>query len=317
MAKHPNKQSNRPVLPPLDVLSDVLGTVRLHGTVFGSLDLMAPWGLAAAPRDQFIFHIVARGECWLEADGGKPVHASTGDVLLLAPRIGHTLRDAPGSPARPFEQVIASLRPTDDPRAMQLVCGGFRVDDDTLLRALPRVIHTHELASDAGPWLAQTVRLLAFESSHDHPGGATVVSRVCDALFVYVIRSVLAKLPPRDASWLRGLVTPKIGDALRLMHAEPGREWTVQELAHRVGMSRSAFADQFARVTGETPLQYLIQWRVHKAASLLRAGDASISEIAAQVGYRSDVALAKAFKRALGTTPGAYRRDRQAPGGSV
>src|SRR5512146_650086 len=195
MSKTPRKLSNRPEMPPPDVLSDVLGTVRLHGTVFGSLDLMAPWGLSAGARDQFAFHIVARGECWFEVDGSAPARASTGDVLLLAPRRPHVLRDSPDSPAVPFEQVVATTRPIDDPRAMQLVCGAFRVDDDTLLRALPAVIHTHELASDAGPWLAQTVRLLAFESTHQHPGGSTVVNRVCDALFVYVIRSVLAKLP--------------------------------------------------------------------------------------------------------------------------
>lgn len=271
---------------------------------------MAPWGLSAAPRDQFIFHIVARGECWFELEGGPPVHASTGDVLLLAPRCAHVIRDSPQSRAIPIEQVLATMRPIDDPRAMQLICGGFRVDDDTLLRALPPVIHTHELAGgDAGPWLAQTVRLLAYESAHGHPGGATVVSRVCDALFVYVIRSVLAKLPADEASWLHALVTPRIGDALRLMHNEPGKEWSVAELAQRVGMSRSAFAQQFAAVVGETPLQYLIKWRVQKAASLLRSGDAGIAEVAARVGYQSDVAFAKAFKRAMGITPGAYRRD--------
>src|SRR5690349_5243342 len=163
MSKKPEQLSNRPWTPPLDVLSDVLGTIRLHGTVLGSLDLLAPWGLAAAPRDQFIFHIIARGECWFEVEGSAPAHASTGDVLLLAPRRAHVLRDSPKSKARPIEQVLATMQPCADPRAMQLVCGGFRVDDDTLLRALPAVIHTHELAGgDAGPWLAQTVRLLAY-----------------------------------------------------------------------------------------------------------------------------------------------------------
>jgi AraC-like DNA-binding protein len=270
---------------------------------------MAPWGLSAAPRDQFIFHIVARGECWFEVDGSEPAHASTGDVLLLAPRRAHVLRDSPTSRALPFEQVAMAARPIDDPRAMQLVCGAFRVDDDTLLRALPAVIHTHELASAAGTWLGHTIKLLAFESAHQHPGGATVVSRVCDALFVYVIRSALAKLPPHEASWLHALSTPKMGDALRLMHNEPTKDWSVGELAQRVGLSRSAFAQQFADVVGETPMQYLIKWRVQKAASLLRSGEAGIAEVAARVGYQSDVAFSKAFKRAMGVTPGAYRRE--------
>ena len=292
----------------MDVLADVLETVRLQGAVFGSLDLSPPWGLAAAPRDQFIFHIVARGQCWFEVEGGAPVHVSTGDVLVLAPRRAHVLRDAPGSPAVPFEQVVASMRPNPDPGAMQLVCGGFRVDDNGLLDALPPVIHTHELATEAGPWLAQTVKLLAFESAHDHPGAATVVARVVDALFVYVIRSVLAKLPEREASWLRGLVTPKIGDALRLIHRDPAKEWTLASLAREVGMSRSAFAERFAEAVGQSPMQYLIHWRVQKAASLLRSGDDGVDAIAARVGYQSGVAFAKAFKRSMGKSPGAYRK---------
>ena len=295
-----------------DVLSDVLGTVRLQGAVFGSLDLSPPWGLAAAPRDQFIFHIVARGQCWFEMEGAPPTHVSTGDVLVLAPRRAHVLRDAPGSPAIPIEQVIARLmanRCAPDPGAMQLVCGGFRVDDSGLLDALPPVIHTHELATDAGPWLAQTVKLLAFESANDFPGAATVVARVVDALFVYVIRSVLSKVPEQQASWLRGLVTPKIGDALRLIHQDPAKEWSVATLAREVGMSRSAFAERFTETVGQSPMQYLIHWRVQKAANLLRTGDAGVDEIAARVGYESGVAFAKAFKRAMGRTPGAYRKE--------
>jgi AraC-like DNA-binding protein len=277
--------------------------------VFGSLELAAPWGIAAAPRDQFIFHIVARGRCWLEVDK-RSIHVSTGDVIVLAPRKAHALRDSPDSKVLPFERVFAMPRASQhDPAMTQIVCGGFRVDDDALLAALPTVIHTHELASDAGPWLAQTAKLLAFESCSELPGSATVASRVCDALFVYVIRSVLAKLPEQQASWLRALVTPKIGDALRLVHDDPSREWSVAELAQRVGMSRSTFAERFTDVVGISPMQYVINWRVRKAASLLRGGDAGLAEIAARVGYQSEVAFAKAFKRAMGVAPGAYRRS--------
>ena len=293
----------------VDVLSDVLGTVRLAGQVFGSLELAPPWGISAPPRDGFTFHIISRGRCWLETGGLAPTHVSSGDVLLLAPRRAHVLRDELDSPVVPFMQAFAQRRDgARDPGATQLVCGGFRVDDEALLAALPTVIHTHELASDAGPWLAQTVKLLAFEACSELPGGSTVASRVCDALFVYVIRSVLAKLPDARASWLRALVTPKIGDALRLIHAEPAKEWTVAELAQKVAMSRSAFAERFAAVVGDSPMQYLMKWRVQKAASLLRTGDAGIAEVASRVGYQSEVAFAKAFKRAMGTSPGAYRR---------
>jgi AraC-like DNA-binding protein len=297
----------------MDVLSDVLGTAQLRGRVFGSLELNPPWGIRAGPRDFFTFHILARGRAWLEVDDRAHIHVSAGDVLVLAPRKPHVLRDAPKSKARPIEELIAAgdFAPKEpDPSSTQLVCGAFRVDDDALLASLPTVIHTHELASDAGPWLAQTVRLLAYESTSERPGAATVVDRMCDALFVYVIRSVLAQLPPDHASWLRAMVTPKIGEALRLIHADPKLEWSVASLASKVAMSRSAFAERFAEVVGETPMQYVTRWRLYKAASMLRGGDAGIAEIAEQVGYQSNVAFTKAFKRSMGTTPGEYRRAR-------
>lgn len=292
----------------MDVLSDVLGTVRLTGRVYGTLELAPPWGVFAAPRDPFIFHIIARGECWFEAEQRPATRVSTGDVLVLAPRRAHSLRDALDSKTVPVETLFGCRPASPDPRALTLVCGEFRVDDAALLAALPPVIHTKELATDAGPWLAQTVKLLAYEAANDQPGGATVANRVCDALFVYVIRSVLTQLPEHEASWLRALITPKIGDALRLIHDNPSKDWSVAELGTKVGMSRSAFAERFAEVVGESPMQYLIKWRVQKAASLLRSGEAGIAEIAARVGYQSDVAFAKAFKRAMGVSPGAYRR---------
>jgi len=300
-----------------DVLSDVLGTLRFRGQVFGSLELPPPWGLRAQARDQFTFHLIVRGQGWLEVPDRAPIHASAGDVLVLAPRRAHVLRDAPKSRVRPIEEVVAEVvaeppRPSDpDPRSTMLVCGAFRVDDDALLAGLPPVIHTHELASDAGSWLAHTAKLLAYEAAHEHPGGEAIVERLCDALFVYVIRSVLARLPSDRATWLRALVTPKIGDALQLIHDDPKRDWSVATLAARVGMSRSAFAERFADVVGVTPVQYLIQWRMQKAATLLRGSDAGIAEVASQVGYASNVAFAKAFKRSMGLPPGEYRANQR------
>jgi AraC-like DNA-binding protein len=300
-----------------DVLSDVLGTLRFRGQVYGSLELPAPWGLRAAARDEFAFHLVARGRCWLEVGDRPAIHASAGDVLVLSPQHAHVLRDAPKSRVRPIEDVVRDLLAgrvaPPDPNNTMIVCGAFRVDDAALLAGLPPVIHTHELASDAGPWLAQTAKLLAFESCGEHPGAAAIVERLCDALFVYVIRSVLTRLPSTEATWLRALVTPKIRDALQLIHDDPKRAWSVASLAAKVGMSRSAFAERFSEVVGVTPMQYVIAWRMQKAATLLRSGDAGIGEIAAEVGYASNVAFAKAFKRALGLPPGEYRAQVSAP----
>jgi AraC-like DNA-binding protein len=193
-----------------------------------------------------------------------------------------------------------------------LVCGCFRFEataNNVLLSALPAVIHTRDVGSDAGLWLAQTIKLLAFESHVEQPGASTVTQRLCDALFVFILRSHLAALPPEKASWLRALVDPQIGVALRSIHEAPGEPWTVAKLASRVGMSRSAFALRFAEHVGETPMQYLIRWRVQKAAGIMRApGAAALTAIAAEVGYGSEAAFNKAFKRLIGIAPGAYRQ---------
>lgn len=298
----------------MDVLSDVLDTIRLQGTVFGGAELTPPWGIRAAPRDIFAFHVVARGSGWLEVADRAPVRVGAGDVIVLARGHGHVLRDALDSPVRPLHELLAEgifgRPPRGVPGGTHLLCGGFRFEDprrDVLLAALPPVIHTHELASDVGPWLSQTVKLLAHEAGREHPGSETVVGRLCDALFVYVIRSVLERLPEGEASWLRGLVDPQIGAALRLVHERPDEPWSVALLASRLAMSRSAFAEKFTRIMGESPMQYVTRWRIEKAAGLLR-GDAGLGEIAARVGYESDAAFNKAFKRSMGVTPGAYRR---------
>lgn len=298
----------------MDVLSDVLDTVRLRGRVFGSVELLPPWGMRAVSRDHFGFHVMVRGRGWLEADG-KTLPVSAGDVMVLGRGCVHTLKDAPRSRAQTIDEMLRdgmfAERPRNREGSTLLVCGAFQFDDlrgDALLSALPTVIHTHELASDAGPWLAQTVRLLAYEAAAGQPGSDTVVSRLCDALFVYVIRSVVARLGDGDSSLLAALKAPQIGAALRLIHERPAQPWTVASLAGAVGMSRSAFAARFAHVVGESPMQYLTRWRLQKAASLLRGGDLALAEVAARVGYDSDAAFNKAFKRVLGVPPGAYRR---------
>jgi AraC-like DNA-binding protein len=299
----------------MDVLSDVLDTVQLRGRVYGSVELAPPWGMRAVSRDHFGFHVMVRGRGVLEADG-KSLPVSAGDVMVLGRGCVHTLKDAPRSRAKTIEEMLKegmfANRPGNREGSTLLVCGAFQFDDlrgDMLLSSLPAVIHTHELASDAGPWLAQTVRLLAYESGAGQPGADTVIGRLCDALFVYVIRSVLSRLPEGESSLLRALTAPQMGAALRLIHERPAEPWTVASLADEVGMSRSAFAERFNRVVGESPMQYLTRWRLQKAASLLRAGDVGLAEVAARVGYESDAAFNKAFKRILGVTPGVYRRN--------
>ena len=300
----------------MDVLSDMLSAVRLRSTVFAQTRLPAPWGIRAEGGDFFAFHVIVSGRGHLEVDGLAPVEVEAGEVVVVRPRQVHSLRDRPDTPTVDLNGLLAAgvfgLAASDPgPDATHLICGCFQFEDmrhNLLLSALPTMIHTREFASEVGPWLAQTIKLLEYESLSDRPGMATVVDRLCDAMFVYVLRSHLASVGNDESNWLRALVEPQIGVALQLLHDEPGRAWTVGTLAKRVAMSRSAFAARFKQVTGEPPMQYLARWRLQKAASMLRTGEFDIADVATRAGYESSAAFSKAFKRTMGLAPGAYRR---------
>jgi AraC-like DNA-binding protein len=304
----------------VDVLSNMLDTVRLETTVFAQTSLRPPWGIRAQSREQFTFHVLPRGAGRLEIDGLDPVDVGPGDVVMLAPGRSHALRDRPGSPVRDLRDLLAEgafdprrdeNAPASDGPDAYLICGCFRFADvrgDRLISALPTLIHVRSGESAAGPWLAQTIQLLADEATAERPGATTVVNRLCDALFVYLLRSHLAALPADETTWLRALVDPQISTALRLIHTEPGAPWTVAKLAAGVGMSRSAFAARFTDIVGEAPMAYVTRWRLRTAAIALRTTRRDVAQVAASAGYESAAAFSKAFRRLIGQSPGAYRR---------
>lgn len=296
----------------MDVLSDVLSALRLESTVFAHGALARPWGIRTEAHEEYAFHVVADGGCWLEVDGVTPIELGSGDVVIIGRGRGHALRDARTSRTMPLMEFLETggfaSRPAAD--GTKLVCGCFQLEslpDDPLLAALPPVMHARSLVREIG-WLGETIKVLDRESASEEPGADTVVNRLCDALFVFVLRRLLAELPAGERGWLHALVDPQLGPALRAIHEKPADPWTVADLASRAGMSRSAFAAHFAEVVGEAPIEYLSRWRLRKAASMLRAGNAGIAEIAGRVGYDSEAAFSKAFKRSLGITPGAFRR---------
>lgn len=305
----------------MDVLSDVLQTFRLRSSVFAMTELAAPWGMSTAGIAQSIFHVILRGGGWLEVDGAPGTRVDAGDIVLVAPRRPHTLRDTPRSRVRPIEQLLAEgafapgRKPPPGRPTTHLMCGCFDVDDagsSMLLAALPPVIHLRDI-QHAGPWLEHTVKLMSYEAARDRPGSETIVNRLCDALFVYVVRGVIESLTSSNASWLRGLSDPRIGAALHLIHERPADPWSVASLATKVGLSRSGFALRFAELVGESPMRYLTRWRLQKAIELLRTGEPSIAEVASRVGYDSESSFHKAFKRTLGVAPGAHRRQAGPP----
>jgi AraC-like DNA-binding protein len=323
---YPASLSDRPI--PLawraeasDVLTSVMDAVRLRSRVFCRSELRAPWGMALKRSDYAHFHVIERGGAWLRIEGEEPVALAGGDLVVVPRGTGHTLTDSLATKARPLAEMAGRrsseaggclvMRGGGEGAETQLVCGSFRFerrDAHPLLELLPPLIHLRPAETAAAEWLEATLRFLAWETREAKPGTETIVSRLTDVLFVQVLRAWIESLPEGRGGWMGALRDRQIGAALAQVHRSPERDWTNASLAEAVGMSRSRFAARFTALVGEPPLAYLSRWRLETAAGLLKDGTLGLAEIAARVGYESEAAFSKAFRRRFGAPPGAYRR---------
>ena len=313
----------------MDVLTDVLETLRARGACYASVSAGAPWGLELPGGDIAAFHLILDGRCLLRMEGHPDVELRGGDLVAVPNGTPHHLisDSEPRAPLRLTELLAKPRKP--GPATLEIgergarstfVCGKIVFEDPAghpLLAALPPVVLLRGGATSLVEWLDPTLRFIASEAGSTRPGAQTVVSRLADILFVQIVRAHLASVPPETSGWLGALSDPQIGGALGRIHENPGRNWTVQSLAASAGMSRSAFAVRFTRLVGEPPLHYLTRWRMQKAQRLLRDGRAPLSDVAASVGYDSEAAFSKAFKRAVGAAPGTYRRRAKRSGFGV
>lgn len=311
----------------MDVLSDVLESTHVRSVVTGRMELSAPWGLESDGNSNAMgFFVVTRGTFWIEMEGFAPMQVAGGDFLLVRKTAPHRMRDDPRTPTLPVSEVIAkypNIARCQPGGVFQfggggavttLVGGRFEVEDASnspLLAALPPVIHIKGDGGSTVQWLQSTLQFISAEMASGMPGAETVVNRLADILLVQAVRAHLAENTER-CGWLKALVDPQISQALAAIHAQPDAPWTVESLAARVAMSRSAFAARFTDLVREPPLTYLTRWRMARATRLLRAGSATVAEVAAHVGYEAEAAFSKAFKRWTGQAPGAYRRERAA-----
>ena len=301
-----------------DALGEALHALRMGGVFCARSEFSDPFGLEIpAMPGCLMFHAVSSGQCWLEIDGNEPLLLQPGDFVLVPHGEGHRLSSTPGQAAMalfdlPREAVSERyelLRHGGGGRASTVVCGAVRFDHPAahhLVRLLPRHITIEPWS--AGEWLPATLRFLATEAQAMLPGGETVITRLADILVIQTIRSWLAHNPDAQTGWLGALQDRKIGRAIARIHHDPARAWTVAELAETAAMSRSAFAARFAELVGETPMQYVGRWRMQLALAGLREQLLPIADVAAKLGYRSDAAFRRAFKRHLGFAPGAARR---------
>ena len=306
----------------VDPLGEALHFLHMSGVFYTRSEFTAPWGLALPPfPDCLMLHVVTSGRCWLEVDGVEPHLLQSGDFALVPHGEGHRLFSEPNAPAAklfdlPRQQISERyeiLRYGQGGEAASLICCTVRFDDPAahqLVRLLPKFICIEAWQSPQMEWIQSTLRLMAAEARALRPGGETIITRLADILVIQAIRSWMAEDPLAQTGWLGALQDKRIGYAILLVQRDPARAWTVASLADEVAMSRSAFAARFKELVGESPIQYITRWRMNVALTWLKKEDVSLGEIANRLGYQSEAAFSRAFKRFIGVSPGAARRKR-------
>jgi len=299
----------------MDVLSDAVTAMRTGRPHSSRTRWDTPRGIRFAAFAGAGFHIVLQGTCWLIPRRGEPIRLGVGDVALLAHGAAHGLADDPATPLRdagaPGSLPPASP-PDGDPTATVLLCGAYLLDQHRphpLLAELPEVIH---LSSRIGRHreLRSVIDLLGTELDGPREGSAAIIPALLDMLLLYVLRAWHDEQTSHhpSAGWAAALRDPAVATALRAIHQDPAHSWTVQSLGAVAGLSRAPFARRFTALVGSPPLAYLTWWRMTTAARLLREDGRTVQRVAEQVGYTSEFAFAKAFKREYGNAPGRYRR---------
>jgi AraC-like DNA-binding protein len=328
----------------MDALSEVLGAVRLSGAIFLELEMRSQqWSILTAPprkiadalmpdADHVIpYHLVIGGKCYARLVDGPPVELSAGDLILF-PRGDRHVLTAPSAAALRLEPVevsgdsldellkrgrVTALKKGRSGDATHIVCGFLACDPrlaEPLLLSLPRLLKVSMRDGGTAAWVQSSIRFSVAESGSSRPGSAVVLARLSEVLFAEAVRHYMDELPPGESGWLAGLCDRYVGRALSLLHEQPSYPWTVDVLARRVGLSRSALGERFNELIGAPPMQYLTRWRTSLAARQLRESDASILRVATEVGYESEAAFNRAFKREFGLPPARWRK--QAANGS-
>lgn len=302
-----------------DPLDETLHQLRLEGTLYCRAELTAPWGIdLPAMEGCMMFHIVTSGRCWLEVEGAEPRLLEQNSLALIPHGKGHVVRSAPEAKADPLFDIPVE-RVSDRYEIMRhggggdftrLTCGVLRFDHvaaQRLLSLLPEVLLTEPWNVEDGGWIQSTIRFIAREASALRPGGETIITRLADILVIQAIRSWLATAPEAESGWLAALRDEQIGLTLAAIHRAPERPWSVSSLAHEAHMSRSAFSARFTELVGEPAMHYLTHWRMQLARALLRETTEPLAVLAERVGYQSEPAFGRAFKRVFGVPPGSLR----------
>lgn len=306
--------------PPLDPLSESLQLLRMSSTLYSRCYFTSPWGLELPSLPgMLMFHVVTVGHCWLSVDGTVLRLLQRGDFVLVPRGTGHSLLSHPGAPTVPLfdmpreylSERYEILRHAGGGAPTEIVCGTMEVDNlgaVQLLTLLPSVIGSEVMRPVHKEWLLSTLQLMAEEACDSKIGRETLLARLADVVVMHAIRSWIENDPAASTGWLPALRDKQIGRAIALIHDDPSRPWTLASLAEEVAMSRSAFATRFAELVGMPVMQYVTQWRMQVAMSLLKSDGARVADLAARLGYQSEAAFSRAFKRFTGFSPSAIKR---------
>ena len=318
----------------MDVLSEVLRAVKLEGAIFFNAEFSAPWcikearGEALAPhlspgaKKLILFHFLTEGKAYARLADGRREELVAGDIVVFPHGDEHFLGN--GFPEKPVDSLNAFSKNLKDGlkvakfggggEVTRFVCG-FLVCDPSLsqvfLSGLPSLLKVHVVAQDPNQWLEHSIRFSAIQEDDSSAGSGLIVAKLAELLFIETLRRYISSLPPEEIGWLAGARDPVIGQALALLHKEPARAWTISNLARQVGLSRTRLAERFRFFLGESPIAYLMKWRLKLAAGILQSTDDSVAEVAATVGYETEAGFNRAFKREFATPPAQFRRQRR------
>jgi AraC-like DNA-binding protein len=314
----------------MDPLLDLLREMQLTGGVFLEADFTAPWCVAShvgpedcsayLPRPSHViaYHYVTEGRCVLEVEGHPAMEVRAGEIVLLTRNDPHRLGSGPNARVVSAHQLIEPAASGGLARIVhggggertRILCGflGTQAPDPPIASVLPPALTVGVDAGTAGAWIESSFRFASQELAAGRHGSPTVLARLAELLFIEAVRRHVASLPREHRGWLAGLRDPIVGRALALLHGQKARRWTVPELAREAGASRSAFAERFASLIGESPMRYLARQRLRVAAGRLRGGGGSVASVAVDVGYESEAAFSRAFKREFGKSPAAWRK---------